>query len=185
MTPEEQKAAVEAERAVRQAPANADQATLDKLRAQMAKLDCAPEAKDPLIGHDRPGEYLVACGDGDGMVYLLEPMLIDGRDIADAKSGQNQTGAWTVNVDFKGEAQKTWADYTGKNVGKQTAVTLDTRVLSAPSINVQILGTTEISGRFTQGRPKHWRTPSSTVRCRCRSPCRTRRRCRPRSACTR
>lgn len=151
MTPDEQKAAVEAERALRQAPANADQATLDKLRAQMAKLDCAPDAKDPLIGHDRPNEYLVACGDGDGMVYLLEPMLIDGREIADAKSGQNQTGAWTVNVDFKGDAQKTWADYTGKNVGKQTAVTLDTRVLSAPSINVQILGTTEISGSFTQG----------------------------------
>ncbi|NLG47500.1 protein translocase subunit SecD [Gordonia sp. (in: high G+C Gram-positive bacteria)] len=151
MTPDEQKAAVEAERALRQAPANADQATLDKLRAQMAKLDCSPNANDPLIGHDRPNEYLVACGDGDGMVYLLEPMLIDGREIADAKSGQNSTGAWTVNVDFKGDAQKTWADYTGKNVGKQTAVTLDTRVLSAPSINVQILGTTEISGRFTQG----------------------------------
>ncbi|MGB3696498.1 MAG: protein translocase subunit SecD [Gordonia sp. (in: high G+C Gram-positive bacteria)] len=150
MTPAEQAAAIEEQRALRQAPAKADQATLAKLREEMTKLDCSPSANDPLIGHDRPGEYLVTCGDGDGMVYLLEPMLIDGRDIADAKAGQNQAGAWTVNVDFKGDGKKTWADYTGSHVGTQTAVTLDTRVLSAPAINQQILGTTEISGNFTQ-----------------------------------
>ncbi|ALG84718.1 protein translocase subunit SecD [Gordonia phthalatica] len=150
MTPQEQSAAVDAARKARQAPANADEATLAKLRAEMAKVNCSPEYSDPLVGYDKPNEYLVACGKDDGMVYLLKPMLIDGRDIGQAKSGQNQTGAWTVNVDFKGDAQKTWADFTGKNVGVQTAVTLDTRVLSAPSINQQILGTTEISGKFTQ-----------------------------------
>ncbi|KJR06482.1 protein translocase subunit SecD [Gordonia sp. LUNF6] len=150
MTPEEQTAAIDEQRSLRQAPANADKATLDKLRQEMGKLDCSASANDPLVGHDRPDEYLVTCGDKDGMVYLLEPMLIDGRDIASAKAGQNQTGAWTVNVDFKGDGKKTWADYTGKHVGTQTAVTLDTRVLSAPSINQQILGTTEISGSFTQ-----------------------------------
>ncbi|MGB3302268.1 protein translocase subunit SecD [Gordonia sp. (in: high G+C Gram-positive bacteria)] len=149
MTPEEQTAAIEEQRALRQAPAGADQATLNKLREQMAKLDCSPNANDPLVGHDRPNEYLVACGEKN-TVYLLEPMLIDGRDVAKAVAGQNSTGGWIVNVDYKGDAAKTWADYTGKHVGTQTAVTLDTFVVSAPAINTQIIGTTEISGDFTQ-----------------------------------
>ncbi len=149
-TAEQQAAAIAAARKARQAPANATDAQIQQLREEMAKVDCSPEANDPLVGHDDPKQYLVSCGEKGDAVYLLAPMIIDGRDVAKASSGQNQSGQWVVNVDYKGAGKKTWVDYTGKNVGKQTAVTLDSRVISAAVINSQILGGTEISGSFTQ-----------------------------------
>ncbi|WP_143965460.1 protein translocase subunit SecD [Gordonia zhaorongruii] len=150
MTPEEQAKAIEAERERRQAPADADQATLAKLRQQMGTLNCAPGANDPLVGHDKPDQYLVTCGEKDGQAYLLEPMIIKGTDVKEAKAQQNQAGQWVVAVDYEGDGQKTWAEYTGKNVGKVTATVLDSRVVSAATINSAIIGTTEISGDFTQ-----------------------------------
>ncbi|WP_026917817.1 protein translocase subunit SecD [Gordonia shandongensis] len=155
MTPDEQKAAIEAQRQVRQAPADADEAALAKLREEMSKVDCATNAPDPLVGYDKPDEYLVACGDAEnggpeGQVFLLAPMIIDGRDVDKASSGQNDIGKWVVNLEYKGEGRKTWVDYTAANIGKQTAVTLDSRVVSAATINSRIDGPTEISGDFTK-----------------------------------
>ncbi|MCF8569730.1 protein translocase subunit SecD [Gordonia sp. HY002] len=151
MTPEEQTAAIDAARKARQAPAGADEAQMQRLQAEMAKVNCSPDAVDPLVGYDRPDQYLVACGDKDGQVYLLEPMIIRGTDVDQAKAQQNESGQWVVAVDYKGDGKKTWADYTGKNVGKTTATVLDTQVVSAATINSAIIGTTEISGDFTQG----------------------------------
>ncbi|MCF8604545.1 protein translocase subunit SecD [Gordonia sp. HY442] len=151
MTPEEQTAAIDAARKARQAPAGADQAQMQRLQAEMAKVNCSPDAVDPLVGYDRPDQYLVACGDKDGQVYLLEPMIIKGTDVEQAKAQQNESGQWVVAVDYKGDGKKTWAEYTGKNVGKTTATVLDTQVVSAATINSAIIGTTEISGDFTQG----------------------------------
>ncbi|AVM00579.1 protein translocase subunit SecD [Gordonia iterans] len=150
MTAEQQAAAIAEQRKLRQAPAGASPERLQELRAQMAKVNCAPDSGDVLVGHDRPDEYLVTCGEDGETVYLLAPMIIDGRDVDKASAGQNQTGGWVVTVDYKGDGQRTWADYTGKNIGKVTAVTLDSRVVSAATIQSQILGTTEISGDFTQ-----------------------------------
>lgn len=149
-TAEQQADAIEEQRKLRQAPANASPERIAELRAQLSKLNCAPDANDPLIGHDAPDQYLVACDENGEMAYLLAPMIIDGRDVDKASAGQNQASQWVVNVDYKGAGKKTWADYTGKNIGKVTAVTLDSRVVSAATINSQILGGTEISGSFTQ-----------------------------------
>ncbi|QRY64001.1 protein translocase subunit SecD [Gordonia sp. PDNC005] len=150
MTADEQKKAIADARAARQAPANADQKELARLQAEMSKVNCAPNVSDPLVGYDKPDQYLVACGQDDGQVYLLAPMIIRGTDVADAKSQQNQAGQWVVSVDYRGEGKQTWVDYTSKNVGKTTATVLDTRVVSAATINGAIIGTTEISGSFTQ-----------------------------------
>ncbi|MFT3715297.1 MAG: protein translocase subunit SecD [Gordonia sp. (in: high G+C Gram-positive bacteria)] len=150
MTGDEQKAAIDAQRALRQAPKDADPARIKALTDEMAKLDCSDEKNDPLVGHDDPNSYLVACGTDGKSVYLLAPMIIDGRDVEKAAAGQNQTGQWTVNVDYKGAGKTTWAQYTGANVGKVTAVTLDSEVISAATINQKITGTTEISGLFTK-----------------------------------
>ncbi|MCK0440534.1 protein translocase subunit SecD [Gordonia alkaliphila] len=150
MTREQQSAAIDEQRKLRQAPADASAERLQELRAQMSKVNCSPEYADPLIGHDDPKQYLVACSEDGEYVYLLEPMIIDGRDVAKAEAAQNPAGQWVVNIDYEGDARPTWAKYTTENVGRQTAFTLDTRVLSAPGINVAILGTTEVSGDFTQ-----------------------------------
>ena len=125
-----------------------DQARLQQLRDQMTKVSCT--AGDPLVGHDKPNEYLVACDEDGKMVYLLEPMIIDGRDVEKASAVQNDSGAWVVSVDYRGEGRKAWAEYTGANIGRDTAVVLDSKVVSAATIQSQISGTTEISGNFTQ-----------------------------------
>ncbi|HMS76336.1 protein translocase subunit SecD [Gordonia sp. (in: high G+C Gram-positive bacteria)] len=148
-------AAIEEQRKLRQAPANADQKRIAELTAQMAKMDCSPEFNDPLRGNDLPDQYLVACSQDGTQVYLMEPQIIDGRDIASASAGTNDRGEWVVMVEFKGKARNFWPEYTGKNIGKQTAFTLDTEVVSAPSINGAITTRqTEITGSFNQSSSK-------------------------------
>ena len=141
--------AIAAAKAARQAPANAN---TTQLEAQMAKTNCNPGSADPLQGNDDPSQYLVACSQDGAQVYLLGPEIIDGRDIASATATTTQqSGAWIVQVGFKGAAQSFWPKYTGENIGKQTAFTLDSKVVSAPQIQGAITSpTTEISGNFSQ-----------------------------------
>ena len=51
---------------------------------------------------------------------------------------------------FKSEGTRIWGDYTSKNVGKATAFVLDGEVVSAPTIQSPIFGTTQITGQFNQ-----------------------------------
>ncbi|MAU81917.1 protein translocase subunit SecD [Gordonia sp. Z-3] len=144
-----QAAAIAEQRELRQAP---ERANLDALNAQMAKMDCSPDSYDALQGNDLPDQYLVACSEDGSEVYLLGPEIIDGRDIANASAGTTQqAGSWVVQVEFKNEARDFWPTYTAQNIGKQTAFTLDTKVVSAPQIQGAITTPqTEISGDFTQ-----------------------------------
>ncbi|GAB11086.1 protein-export membrane protein SecD [Gordonia araii NBRC 100433] len=146
-TPEEQRAAVEEQRRLRQAPKNATPQQIAQLQAHMPKMECGETASDPLLGNDDPNAYLVACSTDGKTVYLLEPMIIDGRDIAKASANLSpQTNQWTVALDFKGAAQDLWPKYTSQHIGTATAMTLDSRVVSAPVIQSTITGSTEISG---------------------------------------
>ncbi|MXP22274.1 protein translocase subunit SecD [Gordonia sp. HNM0687] len=148
-----QASAIAEQRELRQAPEGAD---LDALTAQMAQMDCSPDFYDPLQGNDLPDQYLVACSEDGSEVYLLGPEIIDGRDIANASAGTTQqAGSWVVQVEFKNEARDFWPTYTAQNIGKQTAFTLDTKVVSAPQIQGAITTPqTEISGDFSQQEAK-------------------------------
>lgn len=141
--------AIDEQRKIRQAPKGAK---LEPLIEQMGKVNCAANANDPLIGNDLPDQYLVACSQDGTEVYLLGPQIIDGRDIKSANAHTTQqAGSWVVSVEFKGPAQSFWPTYTAQNIGKQTAFTLDSRVVSAPQIQGAITTPqTEISGNFTQ-----------------------------------
>ncbi|SEC67531.1 preprotein translocase subunit SecD [Amycolatopsis tolypomycina] len=151
---------IQAAKALRQNPQliGADGQPNQELVAKaMAALTCAPNAKDPLEGNDDPKLPLVACGDNDTAKYLLEPEFLPGTEIADSTSGYDQQrGQWVVNLSFKSEGTKTWADFTSKNQGQQAAFVLDTQVVSAPNIQVAILdGNTQITGKFTQTEAKN------------------------------
>ncbi|UOZ04842.1 protein translocase subunit SecD [Amycolatopsis sp. WQ 127309] len=150
---------IQAAKAVRQNPQmiGADGTPNQELVAQaMAAITCAPNAKDPLEGNDDPKLPLVACGDHDTYKYLLEPEFLPGTEIADSSSGYDQQrGQWVVNLSFKSEGTKIWADFTSKNTNQQAAFVLDTQVVSAPNIQVAILdGNTQITGKFTQTEAK-------------------------------
>lgn len=144
----EQAKAIQTAKALRQNPAVLTDPTAQQ--AAVASLDC--NKPDPLAGYDDADKPLVTCDVNKQYMYILGPSFMDGRQISSATSGFDQQGGsgWIVQLTFNPDGAKTWADYTGKHVGQQAAFTLDGQVESAPKINQQIIGNTEISGSFTQ-----------------------------------
>ena len=120
------------------------------LAMQFQATRCGDE--DVLAGNDDPNLPLVTCSTDGNEVYLLDSSIINGEQIANASSGLDpQRGEYVVDVEFKSDAAKTWADFTAANVGTQTAFVLDSQVVSAPQIQEPIPGgQTQITGQFTQ-----------------------------------
>ena len=134
---------------IRQTPALEQLAALGLMRSRC-------EGPDVLAGNDDPTKPLVTCSKDKKQIYILEPSIISGDQIAKATSGFDQQGSqWVVNVTFKSAAANTWADYTAANVGKATAFVLDSQVVSAPVIREAIPGgNTQITGDFTASAAK-------------------------------
>jgi len=132
------------EKALRQSTEQQIQA----LAMQFQATRCDKE--DDLAGNDDPKLPLVTCSQDHKVVYLLAPSIISGEGIKDASSGlDSQRGEYVVDLEFKGDAANVWADFTAANVGSQTAFTLDSQVVSAPTINEAIPGgRTQITGSF-------------------------------------
>ena len=90
---------------------------------------------DVLAGNDDPNLPLVTCSQDGNEVYLLDKSIISGEQIENASSGlDQQQGQYVVDLQFKSDATKIWADFTAANVGTQTAFVLDSKVVSAPEI---------------------------------------------------
>ena len=106
------------------------------------------DQEDVLAGNDDPNLPLVTCSQDRKFIYILDKSIISGDQIKTATSGYDQQGgAYVVDLEFKEEAAKTWADFTAANIGTQTAFTLDSQVVSAPQIREAIPGgRTQISG---------------------------------------
>ncbi len=117
----------------------------------LARLNCA--VPNPLQGNDDPRLPLVTC-DKDGTAkYVLGPAFMSGERITNASAGPSKEGAgYEVGLDFDRQGEDTWASYTGANVGKQAAIVLDSKVVSAPRIQGAIPPgqQTSITGKFTQ-----------------------------------
>jgi preprotein translocase subunit SecD len=140
---EKAKKEIEAEIALRQSLDPAVQAKA------LAELDC--NKPDPLAGNDKPELPLVTCGEG-GEKLLLDKSLIDGQEIDDAQFAFDTNSSQNVvNIKFKSGGSETWAKFTRENIGKRAAFTLDTRVVSAPSIRgaTPAGSTTQVTGNFT------------------------------------
>lgn len=120
------------------------------LAMQFQATRCGGE--DVLAGNDDPNLPLVTCSTDGQEVYLLDKSIISGEQIANANSGlDQQRGEYVVDVEFKSDAARTWAEFTAANVGTQTAFVLDSQVVSAPQIQEAIPGgRTQITGQFNQ-----------------------------------
>ncbi len=119
-------------------------------QAAVAALDCS-EGPDPLDGRDDPALPLVSCDRVQGTKYLLGPAFLTGSDLSRANARlDTQSGGPLVGLSFTDAGARTWADWTAANVGKQVAMVLKSRVLTAPSIQSAITGgETQITGKFT------------------------------------
>jgi preprotein translocase subunit SecD len=54
-----------------------------------------------------------------------------------------------ITFQFKGDAQKRFADYTAANIGNYLTITLDGKVIESAVIQSQITGPGQISGNMT------------------------------------
>ena len=126
-----------------------DEQAIQILAMQVQATRCGDE--DVLAGNDDPNLPLVTCSTDGNQVYLLDKSLISGEEIQNATSGlDQQRGEHVVDLEFKSDATKVWADFTAANVGIQTAFVLDSQVVSAPQIVEPIPGgRTQITGQFT------------------------------------
>jgi preprotein translocase subunit SecD len=107
---------------------------------------------DVLAGNDDPNLPLITCSQDGKYVYLLDKSILSGEQIETASSGlDQQRGEYVVDVQFKGDGSKIWADFTAANVGTATAFVLDSKVVSAPEILEPIPGgRTQITGQFNE-----------------------------------
>lgn len=117
----------------------------------LARLNCA--VPNPLRGNDDPALPLVACDQDNQTKYVLGPAFMSGERVTNASAGPSRQGAgYEVSLDFDRQGEDTWAAYTAQNVGKQAAIVLDSRIVSAPRIEgvVPPGQQTRITGKFTQ-----------------------------------
>lgn len=136
------------------------------IEAALKDLNCAKKAVDPLQGNDVPTQPLVACDQDRANVkerqaYVLGPVILDGTMVANSTSSTNPDGiGFQVNIDFTSDGNSRWSAITaemakesqarGPNDPARVAFTLDTAVVSAPSVTQQISGNTRITGDFTE-----------------------------------
>lgn len=125
-------------------------------------LDCT----DPALLHGGdlfdPADPAIACAAELDAKYLVGPAELEGSNVATAASGlrQNQFGTvsneFAVSLSFDSEGTKAFGEATTRLVNleaprNQLAIVLDGRVVSAPTIQTEILdGRAEITGNFTQ-----------------------------------
>ena len=78
---------------------------------------------------------------------IWQPTGLTGEDLKSATIGSDQTGQWTVSLEFNGKGANKFAELTQKLVGEQMAIFFDGEEISAPVIREAIYGgRAEISG---------------------------------------
>lgn len=102
----------------------------------------------------RPGMGAMPAKEKDdgteGYFLLKRSPDLAGTYVKQAWAALGSANDWSIMVDFNSKGQDLFYDLTKKNVNQRMAIVLDGEVLSAPNINSPIMGTTEISGRFTE-----------------------------------
>ncbi len=141
-------------------PNGGDPAQYQKAVAEYEALTCSAAGESGAASLDKPSDYIASCDQDGTSKYLLGPAIIEGTQIGGASvvAPDTTNTAWRVSLDFKGQGQTIWAQYTAKNnvtvtpgaPGNRVAFVLDGRTISAPEIQGTINGQTEVTGQFTQ-----------------------------------
>jgi preprotein translocase subunit SecD len=104
---------------------------------------------------------VVFLGQDDQTKYRLGPVLLTGEAIRRATAiydtgGQTSVGqGWQVDFQLTNEGSDRFGEITTQLVGRQLAIVLDRRVISAPTVNEPITGGSGvITGSFTENRAK-------------------------------
>ncbi|MDO4266440.1 MAG: protein translocase subunit SecD [Eubacteriales bacterium] len=105
----------------------------------------------------KPGslQFVEGSYDADGNLTGFDNVVLDGTAVKQAQVGmvEGRNGAsdsYEVGITFTDEGAKTFAEVTGRNIGKQIAIVYDNEIVSAPRVNDAITGgQCSITGDFT------------------------------------
>jgi len=99
---------------------------------------------------DRFGYKKVVGDNPEYNLIVSEAPIITGAMIKNATVGFDKNNKIAINYELNSDGADIFADYTGSHIGKRTAIILDNKLLSAPSIASRIGGgAVQITGQFT------------------------------------
>jgi SecD/SecF fusion protein len=76
--------------------------------------------------------------------------LLEGDVITDARQAFDDHGRPAIHMKMNSRGAKLWKNITATNIGKSIAITLDDKVYTAPTVNMEIpTGDSQITGNFT------------------------------------
>lgn len=107
------------------------------------------------IPASRTAEENKAVQSGLPEVFIARSIGLTGSDLKKAgvrfdQSGQSLQGGPQISIQFTGEGAKKFAELTRRNVGRQIPIFLDEQLLSAPTVQQEIIGGNAIiTGQFT------------------------------------
>jgi preprotein translocase subunit SecD len=141
--------------------ANAKEVIKNTAQLRLHLVEAGPAADQTTLlaaySGKKPEDMDVVSGDpGDGTTgqvwYLVQHSpVITGTDLQNARPGLDQYNKPNVRFTLKSEGAVKFGAVTRANVGRQLAIILDNRVVSAPRIDGPIATTdAEITGSFTQ-----------------------------------
>jgi preprotein translocase subunit SecD len=121
---------------------------------QFLLIDPDASAEQNARGIARPGSAIYPMKDGLPSIAVRLEGGVSGDNLTNALQGIDPfTDEAVVNLQFDAKGAQQFAALTSANVGKQLAIVLDGKVLSAPTIVQPILGgQVQISGSFTLDR---------------------------------
>ena len=94
-------------------------------------------------------------GESNDAYYILtKSSAVSGRDLRDARPGQNQTGQPSVNFNLTRDGGNRFYSFTSAHVNDYLAVVLDGKVREVASIREPIRDTGEISGGMNEQQSK-------------------------------
>lgn len=104
-----------------------------------------PGVKDP--------EKAIAMLGRTAMLQFMDDqgnVVLTGSDLKDARGQMSEGTRAVVSLEFNDEGAKKFADLTARNIGRQIAIALDGKVLTAPVVNEVITGgRAQITGNHT------------------------------------
>lgn len=142
-----------------QVPGLEDPEQLKNLLGQTAKLsfhlvETGISPHEVVAGKQRLGLKVLPVKSDDPSKKFVAVVdsrpLMTGEALLDAQAAVNHLGAPVVNFKLTNHGAKIFAELTKNNIGRQLAIVLDNKVLSAPSIHEPILGGSgQINGAFS------------------------------------
>jgi preprotein translocase subunit SecD len=99
-----------------------------------------------------PGNSEDDMGRVTGVVYYAvnKNVPVSGRDLKNARVQKGRVGEPVIGFSFTPEGSPKFSALTGGHIGRQLAIVLDNKVVSAPRVNSKIDGEGVIEGSFTQ-----------------------------------